>query len=225
VNAAPADRVVRCRWATHEPLLSYHDAEWGTPEHDERRLFEFLVLEGAQAGLSWETVLRKRDAYRKAFDRFDPKKVARYGARDVTRLMGDAGIVRNRAKITSAIGNAQAFLEVVREHGTFDSYAWAFSDPIAMSRDLRRRGFRFVGPTIVESFMEATGIVDHHEPGCFRRAALEKDRRGRAPRGGGARPTTQEGGREGGSVSGDPAGHPGSRTRRGRSVPSRRRAP
>ena len=142
---------VRCAWATREPLLSYHDDEWGTPLHDERLLFEFLVLEGAQAGLSWETVLRKRDAYRRAFDRFDPAKVARYTARDVTRLLKDAGIIRNRAKIEAAITNAKAFLEVEREHGSFDRYAWRFADPITFSNDLKRRGFRFVGPTIVES--------------------------------------------------------------------------
>jgi DNA-3-methyladenine glycosylase I len=166
-------RVKRCGWATREPLLSYHDKEWGTPLHDDRRLFEFLILEGAQAGLSWETILRKRSAYRKAFDRFDPRKVARYGARDTARLMRDAGIVRNRAKIGAAIDNAKAFLAVKAEHRTFDAYVWKFSDPVVLSKDLKRRGFRFVGPTIVESFMEATGMLDHHEPGCFRR--------GRAP--------------------------------------------
>jgi len=159
----------RCAWATREPLLSYHDKEWGTPLHNEHRLFEFLVLEGAQAGLSWETILRKRDAYRKAFDRFDPAKVARYGSRDVARLMRDAGIVRNRAKIMAAIANAKAFLEVRKEFRSFDTYAWTWSDPLAFSKDLRRRGFKFVGPTIVESFMEATGMLDHHERGCFRR--------------------------------------------------------
>ena len=163
-------RVKRCAWAAHEPLTSYHDKEWGTPRHDERTLFEFLVLEGAQAGLSWETILRKRAAYRKAFARFDPKKVARFGARDVARLMADAGIVRNRAKITSAIANAKAFLAAAEEHGSFDAYIWRFSDPGEMSRELRRRGFRFVGPTICESFMEAVGIFDHHERGCFRRS-------------------------------------------------------
>jgi len=127
------------------------------------------VLEGAQAGLSWETILRKRPAYRRAFQRFVPRRVAAYGARDVARLMRDAGIVRNRAKIGSAIANARAFLAVREEHGSFDAYVWRFSDAAVLSRDLRRRGFRFVGPTIVESFMEATGILDHHEPGCFRR--------------------------------------------------------
>jgi len=133
------------------------------------------VLEGAQAGLSWETILGKREAYRKAFDRFDPKKVARYDARDVARLLGDAGIVRNRAKISAAIGNAKAFLAVQKEFKTFDAYVWGFTDPVALSKELRKRGFRFVGPTIVLSFMEAAGILDHHENGCHRR--------GRAPRG------------------------------------------
>jgi DNA-3-methyladenine glycosylase I len=158
----------RCAWATHEPLITYHDKEWGTPRHDERTLFEFLVLEGAQAGLSWETILRKRAAYRRAFARFDPKKVARFGARDVARLMADAGIVRNRLKIAAAIANAKAFLAVATEHGSFDAYIWTFRDPAVMSRDLRKRGFRFVGPTICESFMEAVGMLDHHERGCYR---------------------------------------------------------
>ena len=158
----------RCSWATREPLIAYHDKEWGTPRHDEPTLFEFLVLEGAQAGLSWETILRKRAAYRRAFARFDPKKVARFGARDVARLMADAGIVRNRLKIASAIANAIAFLAVAAEHGSFDAYVWDFRDSVALSRDLRKRGFRFVGPTICESFMEAVGILNHHERGCFR---------------------------------------------------------
>jgi DNA-3-methyladenine glycosylase I len=166
--------VKRCAWATREPLLSYHDKEWGTPRHDERTLFEFLVLEGAQAGLSWETILRKRPAYRRAFARFDPKRVARFGARDVARLMADAGIVRNRAKITSAIGNAKAFLAVADELGSFDAYVWRFQSPADLSRDLRKRGFRFVGPTICESFMEAVGILDHHEKGCFRRSGARR---------------------------------------------------
>lgn len=162
----------RCAWATREPLISYHDKEWGTPRHSERTHYEFLVLEGAQAGLSWETVLRKRATYRSAFALFDPAKVARFGARDVTRLMKDAGIVRNRAKITSAIGNAKAFLAVAKEHGTFDAYIWRFHDPAEMSRDLRKRGFRFVGPTICESFMEAVGMLDHHERGCYRHVSV-----------------------------------------------------
>jgi len=159
----------RCAWATREPLIAYHDREWGTPRHGERTLFEFLVLEGAQAGLSWETILRKRAAYREAFAGFDPRKVAGFGARDVARLMRDAGIVRNRAKITSAIANAKAFLAVAKEHGSFDAFLRGFSDPAALSRELRKRDFRFVGPTICESFMEAVGILDHHERGCFRR--------------------------------------------------------
>jgi DNA-3-methyladenine glycosylase I len=166
----------RCAWATREPLISYHDKEWGTPRHDERTLFEFLVLEGAQAGLSWETILRKRAAYRKAFARFDPKKVARFGARDVARLLRDEGIVRNRLKIASAIANAKAFLAVAHEYGSFDTYVWGFRDPAELSRDLRKRGFRFVGPTICESFMEATGMLDHHERGCFRRATSTRVR-------------------------------------------------
>ena len=132
------------------------------------------MLEGAQAGLSWETILRKRDAYRRAFDRFDPRRVARYGARDVARLMADEGIVRNRAKIAAAIANAKAYLAVEREFGAFDRYAWTFTDPATFSKDLRARGFRFVGPTIVESFMEATGMLDHHERGCFRRRSRAK---------------------------------------------------
>jgi DNA-3-methyladenine glycosylase I len=161
--------VKRCAWATREPLIAYHDTEWGTPRHDERTLFEFLVLEGAQAGLSWETILRKRAAYRRAFARFDPKRVARFGARDVARLTRDAGIVRNRLKIASAIANAKAFLAVAEENGSFDAYVWRYRAPAELSRDLRKRGFRFVGPTICESFMEAVGILDHHERGCFRR--------------------------------------------------------
>jgi len=124
------------------------------------------VLEGAQAGLSWETILRKRPAYRRAFDGFAPRTVARYGTRDVARLMKDAGIVRNRAKIAAAIQNANAFLVTQKEFGSFDAYAWKFTDPVALSKDLKKRGFRFVGPTIVESFMEATGILDHHEKDC-----------------------------------------------------------
>jgi DNA-3-methyladenine glycosylase I len=178
-------RLKRCHWAEREPLLSYHDEEWGTPLHDDRKLFEFLVLEGAQAGLSWETILRKRAAYRKAFDRFDPKKVARYTARDVARLMRDEGIVRNRAKIGAAIDNAKAFGLVKQERGTFDAYVWSFTDPVALSKDLARRGFRFVGPTIVESFMEAVGILDHHESGCFRKGRAPREKRSAAPTRGG----------------------------------------
>src|SRR5438477_3167976 len=138
----------RCRWATQDPLLSYHDIEWGTPVHDDRLLFEFLVLEGMQAGLSWETVLRKRDAFRRAFARFDPVKVSAFRSKDVTRLMKDVGIIRNRAKIDAAIGNAKALAVVQKEFASFDRYVWGFDDKDALSKDLKRRGFRFVGPTI-----------------------------------------------------------------------------
>jgi DNA-3-methyladenine glycosylase I len=190
-TAAPARAAagpVRCGWARDEPSVSYHDLEWGTPLHDEQRLFEFLVLEGAQAGLSWVTILRKRDAYRQAFDHFDPEKVARYTDRRVERLLGNAGIVRNRAKIEAAVANARAFLAVQREHGSFDGYVWGFvgGRPLqnawtvlaqvpaetdasrALSRDLGRRGFRFVGPTICYAFMQATGMVNDHTVDCFR---------------------------------------------------------
>ena len=172
--------------------MRYHDEEWGVPVHDDRRLFEFLVLEGAQAGLSWSTILNKRENYRKAFARFDPAKVARFGARDARKLMADAGIVRNRLKIRSAIDNARAFLKVRREFGSFDIYLWGFVDgrPLqslrrgmkqvpartdlsdTISKDLKRRGFRFVGSTIVYAFMQAVGVVNDHVVGCFRRVQL-----------------------------------------------------
>jgi DNA-3-methyladenine glycosylase I len=179
----------RCAWAGENPLyVAYHDAEWGVPVHDERTLFEFLVLEGAQAGLSWITILKKREAYRRAFDGFDPARVARYDAKKVEALLGDAGIVRNRAKIESAIGNARAFLEVQAELGSFDAYQWRFVDgrprqnawrtakdvpattpeSDAFSKDLKRRGFRFVGSTIVYAHMQAVGMVNDHVVGCFR---------------------------------------------------------
>ncbi|MGE5188874.1 MAG: DNA-3-methyladenine glycosylase I [Gemmatimonadota bacterium] len=179
----------RCAWAGSDPLLvRYHDAEWGVPLHDDRRLFEFLVLEGAQAGLSWRTVLARRDRYRDAFRRFDPARVARFDARDVARLLSDPGLIRNRKKIESAVENARRFLAVRREFGTFDAYVWAFvgGAPVvnrfrsaaevpaateasrAMSRDLRARGFRFVGPTICYAFMQAVGMVNDHLVGCFR---------------------------------------------------------
>jgi DNA-3-methyladenine glycosylase I len=157
-------------------LLSYHDVEWGTPVHDDRLLFEFLILEGMQAGLSWETVLKKRDAFRRAFVRFDPVKVSRFTAKDVTRLMKDESIIRNRAKIEAAIGNARALLVLRKELGSFDSYVWEFDDKDALSKDLKRRGFRFIGPTIVESFMQAVGIRNDHERGCYRRAELTRAR-------------------------------------------------
>ena len=144
--------------------------------HDDRRLFEFLILEGMQAGLSWETVLRKRAAFRRAFVRFDPVKVARFTSKDVTRLMKDESIIRNRAKIEAAIGNAKALLVLRKEFGTFDGYAWGFDDKDVMSKDLKQRGFRFVGPTIVESFMQAVGIRNDHERKCYRWALLTRAR-------------------------------------------------
>ena len=166
----------RCSWASHEPLISYHDIEWGTPVHHDRLLFEFLVLEGMQAGLSWETVLRKRSAFRRAFVGFDPVKVSRFTSKDVTRLMKDESIIRNRAKIEAAIGNAKALLVVRKESGTFDAYVWKFVDKDVLSKDLKKRGFRFVGPTIVESFMQAVGIRNDHERGCYRWAELTRAR-------------------------------------------------
>ena len=166
---------MRCSWAGTDPLyVKYHDEEWGRPQHDDRRLFEMLTLEGAQAGLSWITILRKRPAYRKAFDNFDPKKVARYDAKKKRALMADAGIVRNRLKIDSAVTNAQAFLDVRKEFGSFDAYIWKFADAAAMSKDLRKRGFRFVGPTICYAFMQATGMVNDHVVDCFRRREVER---------------------------------------------------
>ncbi len=172
---APARRH-RCAWASREPLLSYHDVEWGQPLHDDRRLFEFLILEGMQAGLSWEIVLRKRDALRRAFARFDPVKVARFTSKDVARLMKDGSIIRNRAKIEASIGNAKAFLVLRKEFGSFDRYVWGFTDKDVLSKDLKKRDFRFVGPTIVESFMQAVGIRNDHERGCYRRAELTRAR-------------------------------------------------
>jgi DNA-3-methyladenine glycosylase I len=182
----------RCVWATTELGIRYHDEEWGVPIHDDRRLFEFLVLEGAQAGLSWETILRKRQAYRLAFDNFKAELIARYDKRKIARLMANADIVRNQLKITAAVANAKAFLDAQREFGNFDDYIWQFVDrqpkqnhwrshrqiPVttresdAMSRDLRRRGFRFVGPTICYAFMQAVGMVNDHTVGCFRHAQL-----------------------------------------------------
>ena len=180
--------VSRCTWARTELSIPYHDTEWGVPLHDDRRLFEFLILEGAQAGLSWETILRKREAYRKAFDDFDPERVARYTPKKLERLMADPGIVRNRLKIDSSVTNASAFLDVRREFGSFDAYIWRFvggtprvntvralgdvpvstPESDAMSKDLKRRGFRFVGTTICYAFMQATGMVNDHAVTCFR---------------------------------------------------------
>ena len=179
--------VLRCAWATTPLGIAYHDKEWGVPVHDDRVLFEFLLLEGAQAGLSWETILRKREAYRKAFAGFDPRKVARYTAADARRLMKDEGIVRNRLKIAAAVTNAKAFLAVQKEFRSFDAYVWRFvgGKPIvnrrrggdipaktkesdALSKDLLRRGFKFVGSTICYAYMQAVGMVDDHTVSCFR---------------------------------------------------------
>ncbi len=175
---------MRCKWAeSNELFFAYHDEEWGVPEHGDRRLFEMLNLEGAQAGLSWLTILRKRENYRRAFDRFDAAKIARYSRAKVARLMKDEGIVRNRLKVEAVIANAKAFLAVRKELGSFDAYIWKFVDgkPLrgpgnrkavaiseTLSKELRRRGFRFVGPTICYAFMQAVGMVDDHSPGCFR---------------------------------------------------------
>ena len=183
--------VRRCDWASFSKnplMLEYHDKEWGVPVHDDNTLFEFLALEGAQAGLSWETILNKRANYRKAFHNFQPAKIARYGNKDIQRLVGDAGIVRNRLKIEATIGNAKQVLIASKEFGSFDKYIWRFvgGKPIkhtfsslsqipattkesdAMSRELRERGFRFVGPTICYAFMQAVGMVNDHTTNCFR---------------------------------------------------------
>lgn len=183
----------RCPWAGSDPIYQqYHDAEWGIPAHDDRRLFEMLVLEGAQAGLAWITILRKREGYRKAFDNFDPAAVARYDRRRIARLLENKNIVRNRLKVESAVTNARAFLRIQDEQGSFDAYIWRFVDghptqnrwksqgaipaetaaSKTMSKDLKRRGFRFVGPTICYAFMQATGMVNDHLVGCFRHKAL-----------------------------------------------------
>jgi DNA-3-methyladenine glycosylase I len=183
----------RCLWAGNDPLYCrYHDREWGVPVTSDRRLFEMLILEGAQAGLSWITILRKRPHYRKAFDNFDPALIARYNRRKVTALMNDAGIVRNRLKIESTIGNARAYLALREDHGRFADFLWQFVDgrPVqnhwssmrrvpastaqsdAMSRELKRRGFRFVGSTICYAFMQATGMVNDHTTDCYRHAQL-----------------------------------------------------
>jgi DNA-3-methyladenine glycosylase I len=189
----PAPNLRRCQWATDELNIAYHDTEWGVPVHDDRLLFEFLLLEGAQAGLSWSTILRKRENYRAAFDHFDAAKIARYGERKQSALLADAGIVRNRLKIAAAIANAQAFLEVRKEFGSFDRYIWDFvggrplrnswrsidqlpaktAQSDAMSRDLAKRGFRFVGSTICYAFMQATGLVNDHLVECFRYREVE----------------------------------------------------
>ncbi len=176
----------RCSWATNELSIAYHDREWGVPVHDDNVLFEFLVLEGAQAGLSWDTILRKRENYRAAFSNFDPRAVARFSKPRIERIMQDPGVVRNRLKVEGAVKNAKAFLAVQREYGSFDRYLWDFVDgkplrrprgdasqtssPLsdALSKDLRKRGFTFVGTTICYSFLQAVGVIDDHVPPCFK---------------------------------------------------------
>jgi DNA-3-methyladenine glycosylase I len=176
----------RCEWAKTPLLIAYHDEEWGVPLHDDVRLFEFLILEGAQAGLSWETILKKRDNYRKAFDGFNPARIAKYTTRKIDALMQDPGIIRNQLKVQSAVSNAKAFLKVQREFGSFDAYVWRFvngkpikrkrGEPVrartevsdALSKDLLGRGFKFVGSTICYAFMQAVGMVNDHNPSCFR---------------------------------------------------------
>ena len=190
--------VQRCSWPQSELDIAYHDTEWGVPVHDDRVLFEFLILEGAQAGLSWSTILKKRESYRRAFADFDPAKVARYGSAKVARLLTDPGIVRNRLKIASTISNARAFLEVQEQFGSFDAYVWRFvngnprqnarhstrqvpartRESDALSKDLAQRRFRFVGSTICYAFMQATGLVNDHLVTCFRHKQLATVRRG-----------------------------------------------
>ena len=182
-----------CEWAVSDLAKAYHDKEWGVPVHDDRKLFEFIVLDGAQAGLSWETILKKREAYRAAFDNFEPAIVARYGDDKIAELLGNAGIVRNRLKISSAVRNARAYLKVQEEFGSFDTYIWGFVDgrPIvnrykvfgaipaytaesdAMSKDLKARGFNFVGTIICYAFMQAAGLVNDHVVSCPRHAELD----------------------------------------------------
>ncbi len=185
----------RCPWPGSDPLyVEYHDREWGVPSHDDRHLFEMLVLEGAQAGLSWITILRKRDGYRQAFDLFDPRRVARYGDAKMASLLEDAGIVRNRLKLTAAVENARAFLAVQKDYGSFDAYLWAFGggaprvnrwnamtevpartpESDALSHDLQARGFRFVGSTICYAFMQAVGLVNDHLTTCYRHRQLAR---------------------------------------------------
>jgi DNA-3-methyladenine glycosylase I len=186
----PDPALPRCGWATSDPVyLAYHDEEWGVPVHDDRRLFEMLILEGAQAGLSWITILKRREGYRRAFEGFDPERIARYGKRDVARLLADPGIIRNRAKVEATIKNAQAYLDLVEETGSLDHFLWQFvggkpkvnrwrtlkeipaetPESKAMSKELKRRGFGFVGSTICYAFMQAVGMVDDHVLGCFKR--------------------------------------------------------
>ncbi len=188
ITGASQRKVVRCDWARNDLAILYHDREWGVPQHDDRVLFEFVVLEGAQAGLSWDTILRKRENYRAAFDNFDVKKISRYTQRKIDSLMVNEGVVRNRLKILSVVKNAKAFLEVQGEFGSFDRYIWQFTDgkprvnswrilkqppshtaeSDAMSKDLKKRGFTFVGSTICYAFMQAVGMVNDHAVTCFR---------------------------------------------------------
>ena len=192
MNLSESDGSTRCPWARSPLMARYHDEEWGVPLHDDRRLFEFLILEGAQAGLSWELILQKRENYRKAFDRFDAAKIARYDKSKIRKLLSNPGIIRNRLKISAAIGNARAFLAVRKEFGSFDKYVWSFvggkpmqntwrvgqqlqctsPESDTLSKDLRKRGFRFVGSTICYSFMQAVGMVNDHMVECqFRKKA------------------------------------------------------
>ncbi|WP_068469766.1 DNA-3-methyladenine glycosylase I [Candidatus Protochlamydia phocaeensis] len=190
--------VCRCHWVASGNKLyeEYHDKEWGVPVHEDKKHFEFLILEGAQAGLSWLTILKRREGYRKAFSRFDPRKVAEYGERQVAELLADEGIIRNRLKILSAINNARHFLEVQEEYGSFDQYIWSFvggapiqnhwksmkdipaetKESIALSKDLKKRGFTFVGPTVMYAHMQATGLVNDHTVDCFRYQELLKNK-------------------------------------------------
>ena len=191
--------LIRCSWASNPLSIRYHDEEWGLPQHDDRVLFEFLLLEGAQAGLSWDTILQKRENYRAAFDKFNPERIARYDRRKIQGLLGNPGIVRNRLKIASAVRNAKAFLSVQKEFGSFDRYIWQFTggqprvnawrsvqqvpastaESDAMSKDLKKRGFNFVGSTICYAFMQAVGMVNDHRVDCFRYALLSRTGRRR----------------------------------------------
>jgi DNA-3-methyladenine glycosylase I len=193
VTKKAAAPVQRCRWASNEWNIPYHDREWGVPVHDDQVLFEFLILEGAQAGLSWDTILRKRDRYREAFDKFDARRIARYDAKKIRSLLKDPGIVRNRLKVSATISNARAFLKVQEEFGSFDAYIWKFvggkpkqnrwtartgvpaktPESDAMSKDLKKRGFRFIGSTICYAFMQAVGMVNDHAITCFRYNSLK----------------------------------------------------
>jgi DNA-3-methyladenine glycosylase I len=194
MGSSRGETLVRCHWATSELNIPYHDEEWGVPLHDDRALFELLILEGAQAGLSWDTILKKRTRYREVFDGFDPEKVARFDKRKVRELLKDAGIIRNKLKIAATISDAQAFLKVQEEFGSFDEYIWRFvggwpkqnawkthkrvpaktAESDAMSKDLQKRGFRFVGSTICYAFMQATGMVNDHLVSCFRYAKVSR---------------------------------------------------